>query len=70
MSEDTHTAKFVIPCRYLRSNKMFHGAPDEPIDESDNGLFWCEKTRETFGPDGECVGKSDCERGRSCYVTY
>lgn len=60
---------FVIPCRYLRTNKMFHGAPDEQLDDSDAG-YWCEKTRETFGPDGECVGKSDCGSDRSCYLSY
>ena len=70
MSESTEATHFAIPCRYLRTNKMFHGAPDEEIDESEAGMFWCEKTRETFGPDGECVGKSDCGSDRSCYLTY
>ncbi|MBT5707038.1 MAG: hypothetical protein HOI66_12030 [Verrucomicrobia bacterium] len=70
MSDSTEDIEFVIPCKYLRTNKMFHGAPDEEVDESEAGMFWCEKTRETFGPDGDCVGKSDCRSNRKCYLSY
>jgi len=69
MADAEETPAYVAPCRYLRTNKMFHGAPDEVMEDSDAG-FWCEKTRETFGPDGECVGKSDCGSDRTCYQTY
>lgn len=69
MPEESDAIQFVVPCKYLRTNKMFHGAPDEALDDSDAG-FWCEKTRETFGPDGEPAGKSDCRSDRSCYLSY
>ncbi len=69
MSDADPAPKFEMPCRYLRTNKMFHGAPDEVDDDTDAGS-WCEKTRETFGPDGEDVGKSDCGSDRTCYQTY
>ena len=37
-------------------------------DEFASGVYWCSKTQENFGPDGEPAGKSDCCAGRSCYV--
>ena len=69
MSEATEQKRFTPPCRYLRTNKMFHGTPEEFMEESDAG-YWCEKTRETFGPDGEFAGNRDCHPDRSCYLCY
>jgi hypothetical protein len=56
------------PCRFLRSKEMFY---EQPATESDDpfasGTFWCARTQEAFGPDGEAAGKSECQCGRSCY---
>ncbi len=70
MSEHANKSGFVIPCRYLRSDTMFYGADGGSLEGSADGVFWCEKTRETFGPDGEGTGKKDCRAERSCYVSY
>ncbi|HXJ55768.1 MAG TPA: hypothetical protein VNU68_03805 [Verrucomicrobiae bacterium] len=56
-----------LPCRYLRSKEMYYQAPDD--DEFAGGQFWCNRTMEAFGPDGEACGKKQCCANRTCYVT-
>jgi hypothetical protein len=59
------------PCQFLRSKEMFY---EQPGTESDDlfagGTFWCARTQEAFGPDGEAAGKSECQCGRSCYFAF
>jgi hypothetical protein len=43
----------------------YHGQVE---DQFASGVYWCSKTQENFGPDGEPAGKTDCCAGRSCYV--
>ena len=57
-----------IACRDLRSKEMYHQSPGQPEDESSSGIYWCGKTQENFGPDGQPVSKSECCAGRACYV--
>ena len=40
----------------------------EAEDECSSGCYWCGKTQESFGPDGEPAGKAECCNGRQCYV--
>jgi hypothetical protein len=51
-----------IPCLNLRSKGMYHGS------DEDDGMFWCCNTQESFGPDGAPTGKTECCKGRACYV--
>jgi hypothetical protein len=62
------TTKLQIPCRNLRSKEMYYQSPGQLEDEFSGGVYWCEKTCENFGPDGQPVTKSECCAGRSCYV--
>jgi len=56
------------PCRNLRSKEMYY-AYGEADDEFSSGCFWCAKTQEGFGPDGEPAGKAECCNGRQCYIS-
>jgi hypothetical protein len=68
MSENTSDKIVQIPCRHLRSKEMFHQEIGESDDhECASGLYWCGRSQESFGPDGEAVEKSSCCQGRSCY---
>lgn len=56
-----------LPCRYLRSKEMYYeGAAD---DEFASGIYWCNRTSESFGPDGEPCDKKQCCANRTCFVT-
>jgi hypothetical protein len=69
MDPSIATTKLQIFCRNLRSKEMYHQPHDQAEDEFSSGLYWCGKTCENFGPDGQSVGKSECCTGRSCYVS-
>ena len=57
------------PCKFLRSKEMFYEQPGEESDDMyASGVFWCAKTQEAFGPDGEAAEKGECQCGRSCYA--
>ncbi len=56
------------PCRYLRSKEMYHSAAGAEDDAFASGVFWCQKTCEAFGPDGETADKTRCCEGRTCYL--
>ena len=55
------------PCRHLRSKEMFYEPYGAPEDQFSSGVYWCGKTQEPFGPDGEPCGKSECCGQRSCF---
>lgn len=50
----------------MRSKEMYYEAADD--DEFASGIFWCVKTHENFGPDGEPVSKKHCCEGRQCFI--
>jgi hypothetical protein len=60
------SARIEIPCRHLRNKEMYYDAPDD--DAYASGLWWCTKTHEAYGPDGQSVGKKECCEGRQCYL--
>lgn len=63
MDEPTpELARSETPCLNLRNKGMYHGS------DEDDGLSWCCSTQESFGPDGLPTGKTECCKGRSCYV--
>jgi hypothetical protein len=55
------------PCRYLRCKEMYYDAPED--DAFASGAYWCERTQEPFGPDGESCDQKRCCANRTCYVT-
>jgi hypothetical protein len=68
MSEQTSHSVIQIPCRHLRCNEMFHQALGEyNQQDGGSGQYWCGKSHESFGLDGEPVENSSCCSGRSCY---
>jgi len=66
MNEATETRNLQIPCRHLRSKEMYYSAADD--DEFASGAYWCGKSHESFGPDGQPADKKECCEGRSCYL--
>ncbi len=64
---ETTTTTAQIPCRFLRCKEMFYQADEE--DQFASGAYWCTRTNEPFGPDGEVCGKKQCCANRTCYVT-
>jgi hypothetical protein len=67
MIESDPAPKFQAPCRHLRSKEMYYQPLGQQEDEFSSGLYWCNKTHESFGPDGESVTKKQCCAGRSCF---
>jgi hypothetical protein len=67
MSNSDSAAEIQIPCRCLRSKEMYHQALGQEDDQCSSGLFWCTRTHETFGPDGQPVSKHECCTGRGCF---
>jgi len=63
--------QLLVPCKLLRSKEMFYEGPGQDPGGDDpfsSGAYWCAKTQEAFGPDGEPAEKGDCQCGRPCYV--
>ena len=54
-----------IPCRHLRCKEMYYQAPTD--DEFASGIYWCGKTQENSGPDGQPCSKCECGPERACY---
>lgn len=57
-----------VPCRHLRSKEMYYQEYGAPEDEFSSGIYWCGKTQENFGPDGEPCSKGHCSGERACYL--
>lgn len=64
MNQDSETFQF--PCKYLRSKEMYYQSSSVE-DPFASGLYWCTRTHETFGPDGELVNDAECKPGRKCF---
>jgi hypothetical protein len=69
MSNPESATQSRIPCPNLRSKEMFHQALGQEEDQFSSGLYWCVRTSESFGPDGQPVGKAECGRDRRCFGT-
>ena len=55
-------------CRCLRSKEMFtHDEPGWDIRSSSSGIFWCLRTQNCLGPDGQIADPDNCQEGRSCH---
>ncbi|MEW6159914.1 MAG: hypothetical protein AB1813_20985 [Verrucomicrobiota bacterium] len=58
-----------LPCRHMCSKEMYYEPYGAGDDQYSSGIYWCMKTQENFGPDGQPVSKNDCCPGRTCYIT-
>ena len=58
----------VLPCRCMRSKEMYYQPRGAGEDNFSSGIYWCTKTEEGFGPDGEPAGPDQCAPGRPCYL--
>lgn len=68
MNKIAESLKMQIPCKYLRTNNMYYTDAEQEDQHSSNSVFWCTKTHEAFGPDGEPASKTDCCAERKCHV--
>ena len=58
-------------CIDLLTKEAFLGIPEahEQAFAHDEGIFWCDRTSESIGPDGEPVCAKVCGKpGRGCYT--
>lgn len=67
MNPQDLSLRIKAPCQCMRSKEMYYEPAGAEDDEFSSGAFWCMKTHEAFGPDGQPVGKNECGPGRSCY---
>lgn len=56
-----------IPCRHIRCKETFYQEPGQPEDEFSSGIYWCVRTQENAGPDGQSCSKCECGPERACY---
>ena len=64
---ETQRRSFDPPCKHLRSKEMFHEDAAGEEGEFASDVFWCSKSQEAFGLDGEPADKCDCTNARKCY---
>ena len=67
-NEPLSLANLKIPCRHLRSKEMYYQEYGAADDEFSSGVYWCGKTQENFGPDGEPCSRGNCSAERTCYL--
>lgn len=60
-----------VTCLNLRHKMMYvderQRTPGLVDDSSDTRIFFCTKTQDSLGPDGEPVSPTDCDGSRDCY---
>jgi hypothetical protein len=56
-----------FPCQHLRSKEMYYQAFGQEDDAFASGIYWCLRTHESYGPDGEPAGRKECCDGRDCF---
>jgi len=61
-----------VPCRHLRTKKMYipalaDGALDMEPSADDQSFYWCNRTLTALGRDDNPVHPCVCQPGRSCH---
>ncbi len=63
--------KLKIACQNLRHKMMYVDERQQSVglvdDSSDTRVFWCMRTQDALGPDGDSVDAKSCSPQRSCY---
>ena len=71
MMNDERPVELKVCCQSIRHKLMYvderHATPGMIDDSSSTRIFFCVKTQESLGPDGEPVSPTDCAATRSCY---
>ena len=66
------TVRLHVTCLNLRHKLMYideqHGVPGMVDTRSDTRVYWCTKSQNALGPDGDAVHPDSCSGGRHCYV--
>lgn len=56
-------------CDFLRWKGMYIPAEWDPtVQHGNDRLFWCHKTQNCLGPDGQIVDEYECHPKRNCYL--
>ena len=55
------------PCKHLKSKEMFYNSPTARDDAYASGIFWCQRTFQCIGPDGNVAEHEHCRNHRDCY---
>lgn len=70
-NEDPPAVHLKIACRNLRHKMMYVDQRQQTFgmvdDSSDTRMFWCTKTQDALGPDGDGVDAKSCSPSRNCY---
>jgi len=65
--------KLQVSCLHIRHKLMYvderHAQRGMIDNSSETRVFWCSKTQESLGPDGEAVSVDECAPSRSCYCS-
>ncbi len=62
---ETPALKVLGRCENLRWKGL--SVDDQTVQDNGEHIYWCLKTQIGLGPDGQIVGKYDCNPGRGCY---
>lgn len=58
-------------CEHMLFKKKFAGddiaPPADPFADDLDHYYWCARTMDVVGPDGEIVGHGICDGTRSCF---
>jgi hypothetical protein len=69
----TRSVNLQPACLHLRHKLMYvdedQSTPGMVDDSSDTRIFFCTKTQESLGPDGEPVTPKMCHPGRDCHCS-
>lgn len=60
--------KINFPCKCLRSKEMFYGEAAGEDSLFAGGVYWCTRTQDALGPDGQPVERQECMESRTCYL--
>lgn len=69
MNDPKTSAQAPCVCRYLRSKEMYYQPMGQEEDAFSGGAYWCSKSQESFGPDGNAADRQECLPGRGCYLS-
>lgn len=71
MMNENQPLRLQVACVNLRHKMMYvderHATPGLVDDSSDTRVFFCVRTHDALGPDGEPVSVCDCSTSRACF---
>lgn len=71
INESPEMEERALPCcLHLRCKSMYYRPDERPgkLHVEDAMGYWCVKTHEPIGPDGELADHGRCQPGRGCHV--